>query len=99
MKELGDKVPADMKKQAEDAVAEAKKALDGTDVDAIKAAGDKLQEVGHKLAEVVYSSTNADAAAGTSAGAAAGAQGASSNGGDDVVDADYEVVDDDKDNK
>ena len=99
VKELGDKVPADMKKQAEDAVAEAKKALDGTDVDAIKAAGDKLQEVGHKLAEVVYSSTNADAAAGTSAGAAAGAQGASSNGGDDVVDADYEVVDDDKDNK
>ena len=50
VKELGDKVPADMKKQAEDAVAEARKALDGTDVDAIKAAGDKLQEVGHKLA-------------------------------------------------
>jgi molecular chaperone DnaK len=38
VKELGDKVPADQKKAAEDAVAEAKKALDGTDVDAIKAA-------------------------------------------------------------
>ena len=100
VKELGDKVPADMKKQAEDAVAEAKKALDGTDIDAIKAAGDKLQEVGHKLAEVVYSSAQQDAATGN-AGAAgqAGAQGGSSNGGDDVVDADYEVVDDDKDNK
>ena len=103
VKELGDKVPADMKKQAEDAVAEAKKALDGTDIDAIKAAGDKLQEVGHKLAEVVYSSAQQDAAAGN-AGAAgqagAGAQaGSSSNSGDDVVDADYEVVDDDKDNK
>ena len=100
VKELGDKVPADMKKQAEDAVAEAKKALDGTDVDAIKAAGDKLQEVGHKLAEVVYSSTNSDAASGNAAaaGASAGSQ-AGSNGGDDVVDADYEVVDDDKDNK
>ena len=103
VKELGDKVPADMKKQAEDAVAEAKKALDGTDIDAIKAAGDKLQEVGHKLAEVVYSSAQQDAAAGNAdaAGqAGAGAQaGSSSNSGDDVVDADYEVVDDDKDNK
>ena len=103
VKELGDKVSTDMKKQAEDAVAEAKKALDGTDIDAIKAAGDKLQEVGHKLAEVVYSSAQQDAAAGN-AGAAgqagAGAQaGSSSNSGDDVVDADYEVVDDDKDNK
>ena len=91
VKELGDKVPADMKKQAEDAVAEARKALDGTDVDAIKAAGDKLQEVGHKLAEVVYSSAQADEAAGDSA--------AQQGGSDDVVDADYEVVDDDKDNQ
>ena len=91
VKELGDKVPADMKKQAEDAVAEARKALDGTDVDAIKAAGDKLQEVGHKLAEVVYSSAQADAAAGDGA--------AQQGGADDVVDADYEVVDDDKDNQ
>ena len=93
VKELGDKVPADMKKQAEDAVAEARKALDGTDVDAIKAAGDKLQEVGHKLAEVVYSSAQADAAAGDGAAKQGG------NGSDDVVDADYEVVDDDKDNQ
>ena len=71
-------------------VAEAKKALDGTDVDAIRAAGDKLQEVGHKLAEVVYSATQDEAAQG-----GAGAQGGSAN---DVVDADYEVVDDDKNN-
>ncbi len=85
VKELGDKVPADMKQQADDAVAEAKKALEGTDIEAIKAAGEKLQEVGHKLAEVVYSSAQADAGAGQ-----AGAQG----GSDDVVDADYEVVDD-----
>ena len=91
VKELGDKVPADMKQQADDAVAEARKALDGTDIDAIKAAGDKLQEVGHKLAEVVYSSAQADASAGD-AGQAAGSS-------DDVVDADYEVVDDDKDNR
>ena len=99
IKELGDKVPADMKQQAEDAVAEAKKALDGHDVDAIKAAGDKLQEVGHKLAEVVYSSTQADAANGGAAAGAGAQQASSGSNGDDVVDADYEVVDDDKDNK
>jgi molecular chaperone DnaK len=97
LKDLGDKVPADMKKQVEDAVAEARKALDGQDIDAIKAAGDKLQEVGHKLAEIVYSDTNAQ----TAAGAGAGAGAAQPTGDtDDVVDADYEVVDDDKkDNK
>lgn len=91
LKDLGDKVPADMKKQVEDAVAEAKKALDGTDIDAIKAAGEKLQDVGHKLAEIVYSTTNAQTAG---AADAAGAQ--QTGSADDVVDADYEVVDDDK---
>ena len=92
LKDLGDKVPADMKKQVEDAVAEARKALDGTDMDAIKAAGDKLQEVGHKLAEIVYSDTNAQTGAGAGAAQPTGDT-------DDVVDADYEVVDDDKDDK
>ncbi|RRF88668.1 MAG: molecular chaperone DnaK [Coriobacteriaceae bacterium] len=95
LKDLGDKVPADMKKQVEDAVAEARKALDGQDIDAIKSAGDKLQEVGHKLAEIVYSDTNAQTATGAGAGAAQ-----PTGDTDDVVDADYEVVDDDKkDNK
>ena len=92
LKDLGDKVPADMKKQVEDAVAEAKKALDGTDIDAIKAAGEKLQDVGHKLAEIVYSTTNAQTAG---AADAAGAQ-QQAGSADDVVDADYEVVDDNK---
>ena len=87
LKDLGDKVPADMKSEVEAAVADAKKALDGSDIDAIKTAGEKLQEVGHKLAEIVYS----DAQAQTSQDGPA----ATSNP-DDVVDADYEVVDDDK---
>ena len=88
VKELGDKVPADMKQQADDAVAEAKKALEGTDIEAIKAAGEKLTEASQKLAQIVYSTTDEAAAAAGDAGAAPA--------GDDVVDADYEVVDDDK---
>ena len=94
LKELGDKVPADTKKKAEDAVAAVKKALDGTDIEAIKSASEQLQTAAQDLAQVVYSQTDASTAGAASAGPAAGAQG----GADDVVDADYEVVDDDKRN-
>ncbi len=89
LKDLGDKVPADQKSEVETAIADAKKALDGQDIDAIRAAGEKLTEASQKLAQIVYSSTDAGSADGGAA-----AQG----GSDDVVDADYEVVDDDKNN-
>ena len=81
LNELGDKVSADVKSKAEAAIADAKKALEGSDVEAIKAAGESLQSVAYELAQVVY----ADAQQQTD-----GAQPAD----DDVVDADYEVVDD-----
>ena len=82
LKELGDKVPAGTKADVEAALADAKKALEGTDIEAIKAASEKLQQAGYKLAEIVYSDQNDQTA-----------PGAGSDGGDDVVDADYEVVD------
>ena len=84
LNELGDKVSADVKSKAETAIADAKKALEGSDVEAIKAAGESLQSVAYELAQVVYT----DAQQQTDG--AAGAQPAD----DDVVDADYEVVDD-----
>ena len=84
LNELDDKVSADVKSKAEAAIADAKKALEGSDVEAIKAAGESLQSVAYELAQVVY----ADAQQQTDG--AAGAQPAD----DDVVDADYEVVDD-----
>ena len=89
--ELGDKVPADAKTQAEEAIAETKSALEGTDVDAIKAATEKIQQAGYKLAEVVYSTE----------GAAAGAQAAAAEPApaDDTIEADYEVVDDENEGK
>ncbi|WP_322153056.1 molecular chaperone DnaK [Paratractidigestivibacter sp.] len=86
LKDLGDKVPADQKSEVEAAIADAKKALEGTDIEAIKAAGEKLTEASQKLAQIVYSTTDEASAAQPGAGAAAGP--------DDVVDADYEVVDD-----
>ena len=91
LNELGDKVPADAKQQAEDAIAEAKSALSGTDMESIKAATEKLQQAGYKLAEIVYSTQQGQPGA-------AGAQ-AQQPGNDDTIEADYEVVDDDKEGK
>ena len=91
--ELGDKVPADTKSEVEAAIAKAKEALNGTDVDAIRTAGEELRTASYKLAEVAYGDAQGAAAAGQ-----AGAAGASA-ANDDVVDADYEVVDDDKQGK
>lgn len=88
VKDLGDKVPEDQKKAVEDAVAEARTALDGSDIEAIKKAGEKLTEVGQKLAEIVYADAQAQTAGNNDA--------ASNSSEPDVVDADYEVVDDDK---
>lgn len=89
--ELGEKAPADMKSQAEEAITEAKSALEGSDMDAIKAATEKLQQAGYKLAEVVYSTE----------GAAAGEQAAAAETtpADETIEADYEVVDENEDKK
>ncbi|WP_314052482.1 molecular chaperone DnaK [Lancefieldella parvula] len=88
VKDLGDKVPEDQKKAVEEAVSEARTALDGSDIEAIKKAGEKLTEVGQKLAEIVYADAQAQTAGNNDA--------ASNSSEPDVVDADYEVVDDDK---
>ena len=91
LSELGDKVPADAKSEAESAIAEAQSALQGTDLDAIKAATEKMQQAGYKLAEVVYSTEGAAAGAGAAAAETAPA--------DDTLEADYEVVDDEDEGK
>ncbi len=83
LSELGDKVNADLKGKAQSAIDEAKRALEGSDVEAIKAAGESLQSVAYELAQIVY----ADAQQASEGSAAPD---------DDVVDADYEVVDEDK---
>lgn len=90
--DLGDKVPEDVKSEVQGAVDEAKKALEGTDIEAVKAAGEKLRQTGHKLAEIVYAESKEAA---DQSGAASDSA-ATSSDGDDVVDADYEIVDDDK---
>ena len=52
--ELGDKVDAEIKANVESEIENVKKALEGEDVEAIKAATEKLTQASHKLAEMMY---------------------------------------------
>jgi len=94
MKELGDKVTESEKTDINAAIAEAEEAIKGNDKAAIEAKTQKLTEVAGKLAERVYqqSAEKAQASAGDNAEAAKG------NGEDkeNVVDAEFEEVDDNK---
>jgi molecular chaperone DnaK len=99
LKELGDRISEADKAGVQSAMDELREKLKGDDTDAIKAATENLMKASHKIAEEMYKSTqsaNADAAGAqdTQAG-----DSTASNGGDKkdgAVDADYEVVDDDK---
>ncbi|MPN07175.1 Chaperone protein DnaK [bioreactor metagenome] len=88
VEELGDKLSADEKSSIESAVSALKTALQGTDIEAVKSASEALTKKFYEISEKLYSA--AGAASGT-----AGAQPGSAPEGD-VVDADYEDVDDNK---
>ena len=91
--EHGDKIAAEDKGQIETAVAALKSAIEAEDAEDIKAKTQELATVSMKLGEAMYKEQQSEAAAGE-AGGDAGSGGQA--GGDDVVDADFEEVDDDK---
>lgn len=100
LKELGDKISADDKAKVEEEVAALKKTLEGTDTAAIKSATEKLTEVSYDAFGKIYQQAQqaeAQQHAQQQAGGNNAQNGANNAAGDDnVVDADYEVVDDDK---
>ena len=106
MKEMGDKLTDGEKNDLENAKADLKSALEGTDTDAIKTKLDALYEVLHKVSERIYAQTaqqgDPNAANMGGMGGMGGNAGCGDNCGgscgadDDVVDADYTVVDDDE---
>jgi len=104
MEELGeDKLEAGEKEAIEKAIAELEEAMKGSDKDAIEAKTKALTEASGKMAERLYAqqggAEGAAAAAGAAAGAGAaeaGASGGQNKAGDDVVDAEFEEVKDDK---
>jgi molecular chaperone DnaK len=91
LKEHGDKVGAQEKGEAEAAVAAAKSALEGTDLEAMKQASERLSQAAMKIGEAMY---KAQAEAGAQPGGDAAAPGGKPD--DKVVDAEFEEVDDKK---
>ena len=85
-----DKVPDDIKSEVEEAIAELKKALEGTDTEAIKEATEKAATVSQKMGTAIYAQTQASAAEDTSTSTAD----ETANDDDEVVNA--EIVDEDK---
>jgi len=95
IKEAGDKLPADKKSKLEAAIGLAKKDLESNDTERMKSAIDKLSQAGAEI----YAQAEAAAAAGGGAAAAEPPKPEKTEKKADVVDADFEVVDDDKNKK
>jgi molecular chaperone DnaK len=99
LKEAGDKVSSDEKKKAEDAITELESAVKSGDLDAMKKKQETLTEALHAVATKLYESVKgAKGAEGQApeAGSTEGGEKKKGDGGDKVVDADFEVVDDKK---
>ena len=94
IKELGDKVDAGTKSKVETAIEALKKAMEGEDAAEIKRLSEELTQTSHKLAEAMYQ--QASKAGGQQAGPQGGEQPGAAPADDDVVDADFEEVKDDK---
>jgi molecular chaperone DnaK len=106
LREHGDKISGQERSDVENALADAKKALEGTDSKAMQSARDRLQAASHKLAEAMYKATSGQAAGGAGptggpGGPAPGGDGQSTNGAgqkkdEGVIDAEYVDVEDKK---
>ena len=94
LNDLGDKVDAAVKSDVEGKIAALRKAMEGDDAAAIKAATEELAKASHKLAEQLYQqqAPNGGAQQQPGAGANPGAGAAQGNNNDDVVDADFTEV-------
>lgn len=91
LRENGDKLPDDLKKEVEAAAADAKSKLESTDVALLKSAKEEFEKKIHKLAEVIYrqGETSGDAGGKASSGASDGKQSPHGDKGN-VFDAEYE---------
>jgi molecular chaperone DnaK len=96
LSEHGDKIAAEDKTKIEEAVAALKKAMEGTDPEAIESATQTLTTASHKLAEEMYKKASASAAAGSDASTEGGTGAGETKTDEKVVDAEFEEVDKDK---
>lgn len=99
IKELGDKADAGKVKEVNDAIAKLKETLKGDDTEKIKADAEALTKPLHELTEKLYQQAHQAQQAqqqAQNAGAQQGQAAGAKKDKDNVVDADYKVVDDDK---
>ncbi|MDP4179843.1 MAG: molecular chaperone DnaK [Bacillota bacterium] len=98
LKELGDKLSSDDKSKVEGEINKVKEALKGTDSENIKKATEELTQAFYEISSKIYNQNPGAGAGPAGAGFdpnAAGGAG-SDTGADNVYDADYKVVDEDK---
>jgi molecular chaperone DnaK len=88
LRESETKIPADLKKQVEQAITDAKQSLTADNPQTIRQAADRLQQAASKIGEALSQAQAASQGAGGAGGQAAGGP-----SGDDVVDAEFEEVD------
>jgi molecular chaperone DnaK len=98
IKDLGDKVDGATKSQVEEAIRRLKKSMEGEDVSEIRRLSDELTQTSHKIAEAMYQkASQAGKQQGAGDRSGDGSQQARPSGPEeDVVDADFEEVKDDK---
>ena len=96
IKDLGDKADPAKVKEVNDAVAKLKETMKSDDIEKIKADADALTKPLHELTEKLYQQAQQSQQAQAQQQGQAQSQQNAKNGKDDVVDADYKVVDDDK---
>ncbi len=96
MSELGDKLEEAERKDVEAAISDLEEAMKGSDKEAIEAKTQALSEKAGKLAERVYSQAADQAGGGSGGQSGGGAEGGSASGNEDVVDAEFEDVKEDK---
>ena len=96
IKDLGDKVDSETKSKIEDAIAPLKKAMEGEDTAEIKRLSEELTRASHKLAEAMYKQASQEAGPQPDADQANTDQPGAATPDDDVVDADFEEVKEDK---
>jgi molecular chaperone DnaK len=99
MEELKDKLPADAKGRLESGIQKVEDALKTNDVEKIKAATEDLTKIWNEISQTIYQQQGATGQPGAQQAGATGGQQASGEKKEDndVQDASYEVVDDDKD--
>jgi molecular chaperone DnaK len=96
LSEHGDKIAAEDKTKIEEAIAALKKAMEGTDPEAIESATQTLTTASHKLAEEMYKKASASTASSNGAETGGGTGTGETKTDEKVVDAEFEEVDKDK---